>query len=77
MRALHRLDVRQANEAINKAGEVVRLEKEVTEAILQAGLSTKTAVSLRLILESIKRTSEYSTDIAEIAINLAKKHLRQ
>lgn len=76
MKALYRLDVKQANEAINRANEVVRLEKKATEAILQTKLSTKTAVSLRLILESIRRTSEYSTDIAEIAINLAKKHLK-
>ena len=76
IRAFHKLDVRQANEAINKASEMVRLEKEAIEAILQLKLSIKTAVSLRLILESIKRATEYGTDIAEIAINLAKKPKR-
>ena len=36
-------------------------------------LGQKTIVALRLALESLKRISEYSEDIAEMAINLTAR----
>jgi len=73
MKALNELNTKKANQAITKIAEVAKLEKETIERILQARLNTKTTIGLRLILESIQRTAEYGADIAEIAINLARK----
>ena len=36
-------------------------------------LNQKTIVAVRLALESLKRVSEYSEDIAEMAINLTAR----
>jgi hypothetical protein len=36
-------------------------------------LNPKTVVAFRLALESLKRISEYSEDIAEMAINLTAR----
>ena len=56
-----------------KIVEVNELEKKILEKILKAELNIETIIGLRLILESIRRIGEYGTDIAEIALNLAKK----
>ncbi len=76
MLALYQLDIEKSNKSIDKAKESEDAEKEVTKMIFQSQLDVKTSMALRLVLESVRRTSEYSTDIAEIAINLAKKHLQ-
>lgn len=73
MNSLYQLDVNQANQTIAKSEEILGLEERIIERILQADLSSMTIIGLRLILESIRRTAEYGTDIAEIAINLARK----
>jgi len=73
MESLNELSTKKANQAITKIAEVAELEKEIIEQILQAKLDTGTTIGLRLILESIRRTAEYGTDIAEVAINLARK----
>ena len=73
MKALYQLNIKQANQAIVKSNEIIKLEKEIIERILHTKLSIMTTIGLRLILESIRRIAEYGTDIAEIAMNLAKK----
>ncbi len=73
MKTVFQLNIRKANQTITKTDEVTQLEKEMIEQILRAKLSVRTIIGLRLILESIRRTAEYGADIAEIAINLAKK----
>jgi len=73
MKSVYQLNIKQANQAIAKTSKVTKLEKETIEQILLAKLSIRTVLGLRLILESIRRTAEYGADIAEIAINLAKK----
>ncbi|RJS68601.1 hypothetical protein CW693_04130, partial [Candidatus Bathyarchaeota archaeon] len=73
MKSVYQLNIKQANQAIAKTSKVTKLEKETIEQILLAKLNVRTVIGLRLILESIRRTAEYGADIAEIAINLAKK----
>ncbi|MCW4028933.1 MAG: phosphate uptake regulator PhoU [Candidatus Bathyarchaeota archaeon] len=68
MEALFKHDFNLAESVIEKLGTVHRLEKE-------AVLSSQTAkieevVSLRLIIESVRRTAEYASDISEVVLNL-------
>jgi len=71
MKAFYELDIKLAHDAIAKSNEVVGMEDDAIKQILKAKLHTSTIISLRLILESIRRIAEYGTDIAEIAINSA------
>ncbi len=51
-----------------KAKEIIRLEKD---AVLSSEKSEmKEIASLRLLIESVRRTAEYASDIAEIVLNL-------
>jgi phosphate uptake regulator len=71
MKAFYELDIKMAHDAIAKSNEVVGMEDDVIKQILEAKLHINTIISLRLILESIRRIAEYGTDVAEIAINSA------
>ena len=73
MKALYQLSIKKANQAIAETAQLTELEDKVIKLILEAKLHITTVVGLRLILESIRRAAEYGADIAEIAINLAKK----
>jgi phosphate uptake regulator len=68
MEALFKHDFNLAESVIEKLGTVHRLEKE-------AVLSSQTAkmeevVNLRLVIESVRRTAEYASDISEVVLNL-------
>jgi len=66
--ALFRNDFDLAESVFKKAKKVVDIEKEVLSSIHKTEIQE--IANLRLIIESIRRTAEYSTDIAEIVLNL-------
>jgi phosphate uptake regulator len=66
--ALFRQDYALAESIIEKTKEIISIEKE---AVLSSQkMEIEEAPYLRLIIESIRRTAEYATDIAEIVLNL-------
>lgn len=70
MEAFFRKDSLMANRCIEEAARLRdKTNSFLEEAMRQKG---KTAVGLAFIAESIERTGGYSSDIAEIAINLAE-----
>ncbi len=68
--SLVRLDAKTAEEAIAKSKEVAAMEGKISSEILAPKMSGAQVGSLKLMLESIRRTAEYGSDIAEIAIDL-------
>ena len=68
--SLVRLDAKAAEEAIAKSREVVTAEGKISSEILAPRMSGAQVGSLKLMLESIRRTAEYGSDIAEIGIDL-------
>ena len=68
--ALLRLDGKIAEEAIAKTKDVVQLEGKLSSEVLAPRMSGSQVASLKLMLESIRRTAEYGSDIAEVAIDL-------
>lgn len=67
MEALFRRDYNLAENIIEQLHEIEVLERQAIE-ICQ--LDVENFASLRLIIESIRRTAEYSCDIAEVVLNL-------
>jgi phosphate uptake regulator len=68
MDALFRHDFNQAESVIEKISQVHRLEKETVLLLKSAKLEEM--VNLRLVIESIRRTAEYASDISEVVLNL-------
>ncbi|MEM2117630.1 MAG: phosphate uptake regulator PhoU [Candidatus Bathyarchaeia archaeon] len=66
--SLFKHDFNLAESVIEKAKEIVRLEKEAVLSSQKIGI--KEIASLRLLIESVRRTGEYASDIAEIVLNL-------
>lgn len=58
-----------AESIVQKAKKVALREKELMPHILKMG-DVQEASSLRLIVESVKRTAEYASDVAEIVLNM-------
>ncbi len=54
----------------SELNEIERLNEIVVKEIVNKCKDIKTAVELRLVVESIKRVAEYSADIAEAAMNM-------
>ena len=68
MDALFRRDFNLAETVIEKIGQVHKLEKE---AVLSTqNVRTEEVVNLRLLIESVRRTAEYASDISEVVLNL-------
>jgi phosphate uptake regulator len=66
--SLFKHDFNLAENVIEKAKGIARLEKE---AILSSQKTeTEGIASLRLLIESVRRTGEYASDIAEVVLNL-------
>lgn len=65
--SLFKLDYNLAEGIIEDINEVISQEKE---AISSSSMDIEDAASLRLIIESVRRTAEYASDIAEIVLNL-------
>jgi len=59
-----------ADEVIERKGSVDICEEKAISQILEKKYDAETTSSLRLIVESIRRTAEYGSDIAEIVLNL-------
>ncbi len=68
MDALFRHDFNLAESVIEKLGQVHKLEKETVFLLPNAKIEEM--VNLRLIIESIRRTAEYASDISEVVLNL-------
>jgi len=66
--ALFKQDFNLAESIVEKTKEVISLERETTKALQKVELEENT--NLRLIIESIRRTAEYASDVAEIVLNL-------
>jgi phosphate uptake regulator len=66
--ALFRQDYALADSIVEKIKDVISLEKEAV--VSSQKMDIEEAPYLRLIIESIRRTAEYASDIAEIVLNL-------
>jgi phosphate uptake regulator len=66
--ALFRQDYALAESIVEKTKEVILIEKEAV--VSSQKMDVEEAPYLRLIIESIRRTAEYASDIAEIVLNL-------
>ncbi len=72
-KALAKVDVNIANNSIAAAKKLERDAESIMDKIYDYKLNQKTVVAFRLALESLKRVTEYSEDIAEMAINLTAR----
>jgi phosphate uptake regulator len=65
--SLFRQDYNAAESIIESIKEVVALERE---AVVSSQMDIEDVANLRLIIESVRRTAEYASDIAETVLNL-------
>lgn len=68
--ALYNFDVKLANQVIDKVSEMSPMIHKLNEAILKID-SYGSVVALGTVVDSIDRTGDYGSNIAEIAINCA------
>ena len=68
MEALFKHDFNLAESVIEKLSQVHKLEKETV--LYSHNAKIEEIVNLRLVIESVRRTAEYATDISEIVLNL-------
>jgi len=66
--ALFRHDYNLAEKVIEKLGQIHKLEKDAVVSSQDVGVDQ--IPSLRLLIESIRRTAEYASDISEVVLNL-------
>ena len=66
--ALFRQDYALADSIVEKTKDVISLEKDAV--VSSQKMDIEEAPYLRLIIESIRRTAEYASDIAEVVLNL-------
>ncbi len=68
MEALFRKDYNLAESTIEKTKTIAQIEKETVNA--SHAIDINEATNVRLIIESVRRTAEYASDIAEVVLNL-------
>jgi phosphate uptake regulator len=68
MEALFKHDFNMAEGVIEKLAQVHKLEKETVLSTQNAKIEE--IVNLRLLIESVRRTAEYASDISEVVLNL-------
>jgi phosphate uptake regulator len=68
MEAVFKRDFNLAENVIEKISQVHKLEKEAVLASKTRGIEEM--VNLRLLIESVRRTAEYASDISEVVLNL-------
>jgi phosphate uptake regulator len=68
MDALFRHDFNLAESVIEKLNQVHKFEKETV--ICLQNVKIEEVVNLRLVIESVRRTAEYASDISEVVLNL-------
>ncbi len=73
LKAFTRSDGTLANRSIESAKKVEKEAEGVMDKLFHFKLGQKTIVAVRIALESLKRISEYSEDVAEMAINLTAR----
>ena len=66
--ALFKHDFNLAESVIEKLGQVHKLEKEAV--LCSHNSQVEEVVNLRLLIESVRRTAEYASDISEVVLNL-------
>ena len=66
--ALFRHDYNEAESVIEKISQIHKLEKE---AVISSHVTNIEEIpNIRLLIESIRRTAEYASDISEVVLNL-------
>ena len=68
MEALFKKDFVLAESVIEKISQIQKLEKEAVLASKSIGIEE--IANLRLLIESVRRTAEYASDISEVVLNL-------
>jgi phosphate uptake regulator len=68
MEALFKHDFNLAESVIEKLSQIHKLEKEAVLSSQNA--KVEEIVNLRLLIESVRRTAEYASDISEVVLNL-------
>jgi phosphate uptake regulator len=68
MEALFKRDFNLAESVLEKLTQAHKYEKEAI--LLTQGLKTEDMVNLRLLIESVRRTAEYASDISEVVLNM-------
>ena len=66
--ALFKHDFNLAESVIEKLSQVHKVEKETV--LYSHNAKIEEIVNLRLLIESVRRTAEYATDISEVVLNL-------
>jgi phosphate uptake regulator len=66
--SLFKHDFNLAENVIEKTKEIAKLEEEAVLSSQKTGIEE--IANLRLLIESVRRTAEYASDIAEIVLNL-------
>jgi phosphate uptake regulator len=69
IKSLFKKDYALADQVISKAKTISTLESKAIKEI-QSGAKKIDISNIRMIMESIRRTAEYASDIAEIVLNL-------
>ncbi len=69
IKSLFKKDYSMADSVVMRAKTMVEMENEVIRLITKK-TETREILSIRMIMESIRRTAEYASDIAEIILNL-------
>jgi phosphate uptake regulator len=69
IKSLFKRDFTLADQVVSRARAVAGLEKEAVKEI-QSKTWQSDITSIRMIMESIRRTAEYASDIAEIVLNM-------
>ncbi|MEM2927886.1 MAG: PhoU domain-containing protein [Nitrososphaerota archaeon] len=70
IKSLFKKDYLLADQVVSKAKTIVTLESELIKEIYLKTEKVNVS-SIRMIMESIRRTAEYASDIAEIVLNLS------
>jgi len=70
IKALFKKDYTLADSVVAKAKTIVSMENEALKTISKKNMDPSRLSSIRIIIESIRRTAEYASDIAEIVLNL-------
>ena len=68
MEALFKHDFNLGEGVIEKLSQVHKLEKETVLCL--PNVKVEETVNLRLIIESVRRTAEYASDISEVVLNM-------
>jgi phosphate uptake regulator len=68
MEALFKHDFNLAENVIEKLSQVRKVEKEAV--LCSQNARVEEIVNLRLLIESVRRTAEYASDISEVVLNL-------